>query len=95
MRIRTAFLTAAIAALPVLALAQTAAPPVAPPAETSPSAAPDQPRHDHARHQQRHAEARARYEKLSDADKARFDELTKQIRQLQAQRMQILGLGKS
>jgi Spy/CpxP family protein refolding chaperone len=95
MRIRTAFLAAAIAALPVLALAQTAAPVTSPPAATSPSATPDKPHRGHGDHHHRRAEMHAKYEKLSTADKAKFDDLTKQMKQLHEQRMQLLGIGKS
>lgn len=95
MRIRTAFLAATIAALPVLAMAQTAAPVTAPPAATSPSATPDKPHREHGDHHKRRAEMHAKYEKLSAADKAKFDDLTKQMKQLHEQRMQLLGTGKS
>src|SRR5216684_2090877 len=110
MRIRTALLAATVAALPVLAVAQTAAPVTQPPAATSPSAMPDsatpngampnnttlgKPHRDHAEWRKRHEEARAKYEQLSAADKAKFDDLGKQMKQLHEQRMQLLGLGKS
>ncbi len=110
MRIRTALLAATVAALPVLAVAQTAAPVTQPPAATSPSATPDsatpngampnnttlgKPHRDHAEWRKRHEEARAKYEQLSAADKAKFDDLGKQMKQLHEQRMQLLGLSKS
>src|SRR5260221_13453271 len=108
MRIRTALLAATVAALPVLAVAQTAAPVTQPPAATSPtpdSATPNgampnnttlgKPHRDHAEWRKRHEEARAKYEQLSAADKAKFDDLGKQMKQLHEQRMQLLGLGKS
>jgi hypothetical protein len=105
MRIRTALLAATVAALPVLAVAQTTAPVTQPPAAASPSATPDsatpngtmsgKPHRDHAEWRKRHAEARAKYEQLSVADKAKFDDLGKQMKQLHEQRMQLLGLSKS
>jgi hypothetical protein len=105
MRIRTAFLAATIAAVPVLALAQTTAPTTEPPAATSPSATPDKaapdsavpsrPHRGHGDHHRFRAEMHSRYEKLNAADKAKFDDLTKQMKQLHEQRMQLLGLSKS
>ncbi len=53
------------------------------------------PHRDHAEWRKRHEEARAKYEQLSAADKAKFDDLGKQMKQLHEQRMQLLGLGKS
>jgi Spy/CpxP family protein refolding chaperone len=94
MRIRTAVLAATIAALPVFALAQTAAPVTSPPPASS-SATPDKPHRDHGGHHKRRAEMHAKYENLSAADKAKFDALTKQMKQLHEQRMQILGVSKS
>src|SRR5579859_7026404 len=104
MRIRTAFLAATIASLPVLAMAQTAAPATSPPAATSPAATPDsatpnsampgKPHREHGDHHQRRAEMRAKYEQLSAADKAKFDDLTKQMKQIHQQRMQLLGISK-
>ena len=95
MRIRTAVLAATIAAFPVLALAQTAAPTTEPPAATSPSATPGKPHREHGDHHRRHAEMHDKYEKLNAADKAKFDDLTKQMKQLHEQRMQLLGISKS
>jgi Spy/CpxP family protein refolding chaperone len=95
MRIRTVFLAATIAALPVLALAQTAAPVTSPPVAASPSVTPDKPHRGHGDHHKRRAEMHAKYEKLSAADKAKFDDLGKQMKQLHEQRLQILGTGKS
>jgi hypothetical protein len=95
MRIRTAFLAATIAALPALAMAQTAAP-VQPDAAQPPAAtAPAKPHRDHGDHHKRRAEMRAKYEQLSAADKAKFDDLSKQMKQLQHERMQLLGISKS
>jgi Spy/CpxP family protein refolding chaperone len=93
MRIRTCLLAAAaVAATPVLGMAQTASPPdAAPPAASTPSTAPDGGRHDRALH--RHAELRQKYAQLSAADKTRFDQLTQQIRQLRREQRQILGSG--
>src|SRR6266481_1319617 len=89
MRIRTALLAATVAALPVLAVAQTAAPVTQPPAATSPSATPDsatpngampgKPHRDHAEWRKHHEEARAKYEQRSAADKAKLDDLGKQM----------------
>jgi hypothetical protein len=98
MNIRTAFLAATIATLPVLAMAQTAAPVTQPPAATS--ATPDsatqaKPHREHGDHHKRHAEMKAKYEKLSATDKAKVDDLTKQMKQLHQQKMQILGISKS
>jgi Spy/CpxP family protein refolding chaperone len=95
MRIRTAFLAATIAALPALAMAQTAAP--TEPGATQPPAAtaPAKPHRGHGDWHKRHAELRAKYEQLSAADKAKFDDLTKQMKQLRHERMQLLGVGKS
>ena len=95
MRIRTAVLAATTAALPVLALAQTAAPVTEPPAAASPSVTPDRPHREHGDHHRRHAEMHAKYEKLNAVDKAKFDDLTKQIKQLHEQRLQLLGVSKS
>jgi hypothetical protein len=93
MRIRTALLAASIVALPVLAMAQTA--PATPPAVASPTATPEKTHHDRAERQQFRAERHAKYEKLDAADKAKYDDLTKQIKQLHHERMQILGMSKS
>jgi Spy/CpxP family protein refolding chaperone len=95
MRIRTAFLAATIAALPALAVAQTAAP--TDPATSQPPAAtaPAKPHREHGDWHKRHAEMRAKYDKLSAADKAKFDDLTKQMKQLHHERMQLLGVDKS
>jgi hypothetical protein len=100
MHIRTAFLAATIAALPVLAVAQTASPVTQPPAATAPAATPDsatpgKPHREHGDHHKRRAEMRAKYEQLSAADKAKFDDLTKQLKQIHQQRMQLLGISKS
>jgi hypothetical protein len=98
MNIRTAFLAATIAALPVLAMAQTAAPVTQPPAATSAtpdSATPAKPHREHGDHHKRHAEMKAKYDQLSAADKAKFDDLTKQMKDLRQQRMQLLGISKS
>jgi invasion protein IalB len=99
MRIRTAFLAATIAALPALAMAQTAAPTTQPPAATDSatpnSASPGKPHREHGDWHKRRAEMRTKYEQLSAADKAKFDELGKQIKTLHQQRMQLLGVGKS
>jgi hypothetical protein len=97
MRMRTLFLAASVAALPALAMAQTVPPTVAtPPAATgTPSATPDKPHHVRGEHHQRRAEMHAKYEKLSAADKAKFDDLSKQVRQLRQQQRQILGISKS
>lgn len=94
MRIRTTLLAASIAALPALALAQTATPssPSTPSETTSPSAPHT---HDRAFWKQRHAEMHAKYEQLSAGDKARFDDLTKQIKQLKQQQFQMLGMTRS
>lgn len=93
MRIRTTLFAISLAAVPALALAQTSspAPAASPPASTSPSTSGK-----HVDWQQRRAEAHQKYEQLSAADKAKFDDLTKQIRQLRQQQRQILGMtGKS
>jgi Spy/CpxP family protein refolding chaperone len=95
MRIRTAFLAAAIAALPVLAMAQTAAPTEPGAAQPPAAATPAKPHREHGDWHKRHAEMRAKYEQLSAADKAKFDELTKQMKQIRHERMQLLGVGKS
>lgn len=100
MRIRTALLATAIAALPVLAMAQTAAPAASPPAAAqsttgAPSVTPDKPDREHGDWHKRRAEEHAKYEKLSAADKAKFDDLTKQMKELHHQRQQILGMSKS
>lgn len=104
MRIRTTILAATVALLPALAIAQNATPDAssattASPSTTSPgttSPATGTHRHHHRGEWQKHrAAAHAKYEQLSAADKAKFDELGKQIRDLHQQRMQILGLKKS
>jgi hypothetical protein len=97
MRIRTAFLAATIAALPVLAMAQTVAPATQPPTApaTPDSATPGKPHREHGDHHKRRAEMRAKYEQLSASDKAKFDDLTKQLKQIHQQRMQLLGISKS
>jgi Spy/CpxP family protein refolding chaperone len=101
MRIRTAFLAAAIAVMPVLAVAQTAAPATQPPAATAPdSATPNgatagKPHRQHGDHHKHRAEMRAKYEQLSAADKAKFDDLGKQLKSIHQQRMQLLGISKS
>jgi Spy/CpxP family protein refolding chaperone len=103
MRIRTTILAATIAILPALAVAQTATPEAgsattAAPSTMSPStgSATGTPRHHNRAEWQNHrAEMRQKYEQLSAADKAKVDELGKQIRDLRQQRMQILGLKKS
>jgi hypothetical protein len=98
MNIRTAFLAATIATLPVLAMAQTAAPVTQPPAATSAtpdSATPAKPHREHGDHHKRRAEMQAKYEQLSATDKAKVDDLTKQMKQLHQQKMQILGISKS
>jgi hypothetical protein len=94
MRIRATFCAAGLALLPAIALAQTgAAPaPASPPAATSPDAAPGAAAQHRADWRQRHAEARQRYAQLSAADKARFDDLTKEIRHLRHEQRQILGM---
>jgi Spy/CpxP family protein refolding chaperone len=96
MRIRNALMAAAIAAVPALALAQTDTnpAPTTPPAAASP-ATPDGTQHRHAAWHKRHAEMRAKYDQLSAADKAKFDELTKQIRTLRQQQREMLGIKKS
>ncbi|SRR6266853_4215358 len=96
MRMRTLFLAASVAALPALAMAQTVPPVVTPPAAAgTPSATPDKPHHERGEHHQRRAEMHAKYEKLSAADKAKFDDLSKQVKQLRDQQRQILGVSKS
>ncbi|HZS82191.1 MAG TPA: hypothetical protein VFA50_04940 [Stellaceae bacterium] len=104
MRIRTTLLAATIAALPALAFAQTdgtaTAPSATPPAASSPAAAPDaaapaKPHHDRAAWHKRRAEMHQKYQQLSSADKAKFDDLAKQIRSLRQQQMQLLGMSKS
>ena len=96
MRMRTLLLAASVAALPALAMAQTVPPTVAtPPTAGAPSATPDKPHHTRGERHQRRAEMHAKYEKLSAADKAKFDELSKQVRQLRQQQRQILGMSKS
>jgi hypothetical protein len=93
MRIRSLFLAASIAALPALAMAQTA-----PSAVTTPPAAtatPDKPHHERGEHHKQRAEMHAKYEKLNAADKAKFDDLSKQVKQLRDQQKQILGISKS
>jgi hypothetical protein len=95
MRIRTAFLAATVAALPALAMAQTAAPAQPDAAQPPAATAPAKPHRDHGDHHKRRAEMRAKYEQLSAADKAKFDDLTKQMKQLQHERMQLLGVSKS
>jgi hypothetical protein len=92
MRIRAAFLAATIAALPILAMAQTVAPSATvPPAATAPA----KPHHERGEHRKQHAAVKAAYEKLNAADKAKFDGLTQQMKDLRQQRMQILGISKS
>lgn len=99
MRIRTTLLAASIAVLPALAFAQTQTQPApsesSPPAAASPSAPAVKGHHDHAKWRQHRAELHQRYEKLSAADKAKFDGLRKQIRELHKQQMELLGIGKS
>jgi Spy/CpxP family protein refolding chaperone len=93
MHIRTLLLAASVAALPALAMAQTAPPPAAtPPAGTM---APNTPDHHRGDHRERRAEIHAKYEQLSAADKAKFDDLSKQVKQLRQQQRQILGMSKS
>lgn len=93
MRMRTLLLAASVAALPALAMAQTTPPTTAtPPAAT---AAPDKPHHERGEHRARRAEIHAKYEQLSAADKAKFDDLSKQVKQLRQQQRQILGMSKS
>jgi hypothetical protein len=93
MRIRTLLLAASVAALPALAMAQTTPPTAAtPPAATG---MPDKPNHERGEHHERRAEMHAKYEKLSAADKAKFDDLSKQVKQLRQQQWQILGMSKS
>src|SRR5438034_3055077 len=90
MRMRTLLLAASVAALPALAMAQTVPPTVAtPPAAGTPSATPDKPHHARGEHHQRRAEMRAKYEKLSAADKAQLDELGKHVKQRRDQQRQI------
>ena len=50
---------------------------------------------EHGDWHKRHAEMRAKYDQLSAADKAKFDDLTKQLKQLHHERMQLLGISKS
>ena len=103
MRIRTILLAASIAALPALAIAQsavaptdqTAPPAAAGPGATSPDVSPGTRHHDPAARQQRRAALHQKYQQLSEADKAKFKELTQQIRQLRRQQMQLLGISKS
>jgi hypothetical protein len=96
MRIRTFLLAASVAALPALVMAQTVPPTVAtPPAAGTPSAAPEKEHHERGEHRKEHAEFHAKYEKLSAADKAKFDDLSKQVKQLRDQQRQILGMSKS
>jgi hypothetical protein len=102
MRIRTTILAAAIAILPALAIAQTATPDAGAattsPSATSPSTGSptvEHRHHDRGERRKQHAEAHHKYEQLSAVDKAKFDELSKQIRDLHQQRMQILGMKKS
>jgi hypothetical protein len=99
MRIRTTILAATIAILPALAIAQSATPDAggattASPSTTSPATGTHR-HHDRAEHREHRAAVHAKYEQLSATDKAKFDELGKQIRDLHQQRMQILGLKKS
>ncbi len=92
MRMRTLLLAASVAALPALAMAQTTPPATAtPPAAT---ATPDKPHHERGEHRARRAEMHAKYEKLSATDKAKFDELSKQVKQLRQEQRQILGMSK-
>jgi hypothetical protein len=98
MRIRTTLLAAILAATPLIAVAQTTtAPPATPPAADSTTAAPAKPHHHMSRAdwQKFRAERHAKYAALSAEDKAKFDGLTKQIRDLHHQQMQMLGLSKS
>ena len=107
MRIRTTILAAAIAVLPALAMAQSATPDAGnPPAaqstpnqamqnqDTNPQAGTPH-RHRHAEMRQMRAERHAKYEQLSAIDKAKYDEIGKQIRQLNRERLDLLGLKKS
>lgn len=103
MRIRTTILAAAVALLPALAVAQTAAPDTGS-ATTAPSASSNatagtatRTHHHHTRaeRQKRHAEVKQKVQQLSATDKAKYDEIGKQMRELHQQRMQILGLKKS
>jgi hypothetical protein len=103
MRIRTTILAAAVALLPVLAVAQTAAPDTGS-ATTAPSAGSNttagtatRSHHHHTRaeRQKSRAEVKQKVQQLSATDKAKYDEIGKQIRELHQQRMQILGLKKS
>jgi Spy/CpxP family protein refolding chaperone len=98
MRIRTTLIAASLALAPALALAQTAAPaPDAtnPPAATAPLPGAQDRHRERGEWRERRADAKQRYEKLSAADKAKFDDLTKQIRQLHQQQRDLLGLSKS
>jgi hypothetical protein len=93
-------LALAAASLPALAFAQAAAPDASstPPAATSDSATPAQPpqaHHEHGPHHRHRAELRQKYEQLTAADKAKFDDLNKQIRSLRQEQMKLLGVGKS
>jgi hypothetical protein len=98
MRIRTTILAAAVALLPALAIAQTATPDAdgaTTPSTSSGVATGAHHHHSRAERQKRHAEVRQKYEQLSATDKAKYDEIGKQMRDLHQQRMQILGLKKS
>jgi hypothetical protein len=99
MRIRTTILAATIALLPALSIAQSATPDAGSTTAASPSTTSPDTRahrhHDRAEHREHRAAAHAKYEQLSATDKAKFDELGKQIRDLHQQRVQILGLKKS
>jgi Spy/CpxP family protein refolding chaperone len=93
MRIRTSLCAAGLLLLPAIALAQTdGAPPASPPAATSPDTSPGAAPQHRGEWRQRHAEARQKYAQLSAADKARFDDLTKEIRRLRHEQRQILGM---
>jgi hypothetical protein len=102
MRIRTTILAAAFALLPALAIAQTATPDAGSAATNPSTASPStgapataHQRHDRAARQQHRAEARQKYQQLSATDKAKFNEIRKQIRELHQQQMQLLGMKKS
>jgi TolA-binding protein len=85
MSIRSALLTAATAA----ALIAPALPSLAQTASPAPT---DQPAAHRGEHRQMHSEWRQKYEQLSAADKQRFNELQRQIRDLRQQQAQILGV---
>src|SRR5260221_13682473 len=76
MHLRTLLLAASVAALPALAMAQTAPPPAAtPPAGTM---APNTPDHHRGDHRERRAEIPPKDQPPSPPDKAKFHELSKQ-----------------